>query len=428
MRAAAGRSAGARAHGRLRCRHDPATVAVRGPARAALPGRRQPAGAARGVPARLRPPPVPPAEGPPGALGDAPPRCRAGRPLHLRPVRHLPRGPGRRRRAARRRPADQLGGTAPGQRPVRGARHRPAARSRLRDQPGRLHHLGGRPRAATAADGGLLPRLAPAARPADGGAGARGGPLELRRGQPRAAAARPGHPRCARAPLAGRGRGRRRGPGGPGPLGGRGGGHGRRGRATPVRRHPRRGAGRPGRLRRAPAPRLRPPRGRRHGRRPLDGALAAVGADEPGAARPGRGRPGRRGRLPPRVRTAGLGGGVHPPGRRLARLRVAPLLAPRAGLPRAQRARRARRHTGVVRGAGPHRDARRVRVQRPDLGARDRLDPPHPAADGARELRAAARLGPGSPSRTGSTAASSTATTGSWCPTWSACPSTPTEA
>ena len=49
----------------------------------------------------------------------------------------------------------------------------------------------------------------------------------------------------------------------PGPVGGRGGGHGRRGRATPVRRHPGRGAGRPGRLRRAPAPRLRPPRGRR---------------------------------------------------------------------------------------------------------------------------------------------------------------------
>ena len=46
----------------------------------------------------------------------------------------------------------------------------------------------------------------------------------------------------------------------------------------------------------------------------------------------------------------------------------------------------------VVRRAGPGRDPGRLPAQRADLGARARLGPPHPAADGAGQLRAAARL------------------------------------
>ena len=133
-------------------------------------------------------------------------------------------------------------------------------------------------------------------------------------------------------------------------------------------------------------------------RRPVDGALAAVGAAEPRAARPARGRapaprtPTAAGDAPLRV-----GRGLRPPGDRLARLRLAPVLAPRA-----------RTTAGATRcgapapipawfaDAGRRRDVEaRVPVRRAARRARARLGAPHPAADGARQLRAAARLGPG---------------------------------
>ena len=92
---------------------------------------------------------------------------------------------------------------------------------------------------------------------------------------------------------------------------------------------------RAGRLRRAPAAGLRPVRGRDHVRRPLDGALAAVGAAEPRSAGADRGGAGGRAGVPRRGRAVGRGRGLRPAGDRLAGLHLASLLAPRRGLPNA---------------------------------------------------------------------------------------------
>ena len=166
----------------------------------------------------------------------------------------------------------------------------------------------------------------------------------------------------------------------------------RRRRSAAVRGHPRGSSGGAGRLRRAPAAGLRPVRGRDHVRRPLDGPLAAVGAAEPGAAGADRGGSGGRAGVPRRGRTAGRGRGLRPSGDRLARLHLAPLLAPGRGLPDAQPAEPAALHRRLVRRLGSHRDRRRLRTVGPHVGPGDRLDPPHPAADGARQLRPAAPL------------------------------------
>ena len=105
--------------------------------------------------------------------------------------------------------------------------------------------------------------------------------------------------------------------------------------------------------------------------------------------------------------------GLRPADHRLARLRLAPVLAARRGLPAPQRAAapRPRCRSGSPTST-PTRRRGALPVGRAARRARARLGAPHPAADGARQLRDAARLAPGRRSPTGSTAASSTATTG----------------
>ena len=129
-------------------------------------------------------------------------------------------------------------------------------------------------------------------------------------------------------------------------------------RAPSLLRHAGRGADRAGRLPRPPARAVRHLRGRRARRRPVDGPLADLGPPQPRAARPaGRRTPGR-GAAPLRRCAAGQRRGVRAAGDGLARLRVAPLLAPRRGLPPPQRARR---RAGACRTGSPSSTARRRR-------------------------------------------------------------------
>ena len=168
-------------------------------------------------------------------------------------------------------------------------------------------------------------------------------------------------------------------------------------------------------LRRAPAaPTSGRPRTRCSRAGPVDGAQRAVAGDQPRPAAPAGVRARRRAGLP----------------RRAAR---------RSTASRATSARSSAGGSTSGRCTGTSRDDYRDRNalqadgdlpewfrtldaderghgQLPVLGAarpaRARLGAPHPAADGARQLRAAARLGPARRSPPGSTRSSSTATTG----------------
>ena len=179
-------------------------MALRRPARPALPRRARPAGADDRVEGGVRAPPVPPAEGPPGAVGHAAPRGRARRSVPLRARRHLRRGHRPDARPAHRLPPDD----APRARLRPSARRRGARRARLRHVDGRLRRLGRRPRRQAVADGGLLPRRPPPPGRADGRHRPGRRPLELRPRQPRAAA-EAADARRGRAVVAGRGRDRR---------------------------------------------------------------------------------------------------------------------------------------------------------------------------------------------------------------------------
>ncbi len=165
---------------------------------------------------------------------------------------------------------------------------------------------------------------------------------------------------------------------------------------------------------RPPAAVVRRARGRDAARRRLDGALAAVGAAQPRPARSARGRPARRVGLPRRRCADRVRRGVRAADHRLARLRLAPVLAPVAM--RTGAATRSQR-PAPCRSGSPTLDADETveaRCLEHVLArcARARLGAPHPAADGARQLRDAARLASHRRSPTGSTARSSTATTG----------------
>ena len=142
--------------------------------------------------------------------------------------------------------------------------------------------------------------------------------------------------------------------------------------------------------------------------------LAPVGRAEPEAAEPARG--GGRGRsgVPRRAGAAGQRRRLHPPDPGLARVRARHLLDADAGLPGAQRARRA---------AGParlvldrrHRHGLPARRARADAGAR--LRPPHPAPDGHRPVRADAGRAAASRCTPGTWRCTSTRSSGSSCPT-----------
>ena len=255
--------------------------------------------------------------------------------------------------AARRRPADLL---------VRAALRRPAGRASVTSSgcrpaatsPSRADFAtwaDGRGRQA-AADGGLLPRRPAAARRADGGRRAGRRPLELRRRQPRAAARGPTRSTWPSPWWPAEDEIDDAGPRRPGP------------------RWRREGVGFVG----DDGPRLfaatraealaaldhfvehrLPTFGRYEDamlrRRPVDGALAAVGAAQPRPARPARGGARRRGGVRRRARPDRGGRGLRPPGDGLARLHLAPLLVPRRGLPR--RATSSRPRTPTCRRGSP---------------------------------------------------------------------------
>jgi hypothetical protein len=117
-------------------------------------------------------------------------------------------------------------------------------------------------------------------------------------------------------------------------------------------------------------------------------ALAALLLAEPRAALTAGGRRGGRDRLPGRRRSAAERRGVHPPGGRLARIRVVPLLVSPGPVGVDERARRRWSAAG---GAGERRDRDGVSGRRRRWAARDRLRPPHRAADAVRQPRAAVR-------------------------------------
>ena len=100
----------------------------------------------------------------------------------------------------------------------------------------------------------------------------------------------------------------------------------------------------------------------------------------------------RRGGVPRRRRTAVQCGGFRAPADRLAGLRLAPLLVLRRRLRDVQRDGRQPPAARMVRRAGRRRGRGGVPVRRARRRTRPRLGAPHPAADGARQLRAAARL------------------------------------
>ena len=108
---------------------------------------------------------------------------------------------------------------------------------------------------------------------------------------------------------------------------------------------------------------------------------------------------------------AGVGRGVHPPGDRLARVRVGRLLAVDARVPIGERAAAP---TDRSRPCSPGARTTEMRCLADCLDgvARPRLQPPHPATDGARQPRAARRGRPVGDDRRGCGTASSTAPSG----------------
>ena len=155
---------------------------------------------------------------------------------------------------------------------------------------------------------------------------------------------------------------------------------------------PVRGAGGARRLRGPPARRFGPLRGRRDDRRPVDGPLPALGPDEPRPARPGRGRPAaedayRRGARtvcqPSRVSSGRSWAGATTSGTSTG------TWATTTGR---QPPQRATAPAGLVRRPRRRRDRRRL--PRGSLTRfATRLGPPHPAADGPRQLRRCSAAG-----------------------------------
>ena len=168
--------------------------------------------------------------------------------------------------------------------------------------------------------------------------------------------------------------------------------HCRGGRAPTVRGDTGRGRRNPAAFRRRTAAAVRPLRGRHAGGRLGDGALAAVGAAEPGGAAPTRRRRGSRTGVPGRHRPVGRRRGFHPADSRVARIHVAAVLALRPGLPGQQLPGRAHPIAGLV--DRPRRRLGGCGVPKPGSGRRSgaRVGPPHSAFDDPGQPRFAARL------------------------------------
>ena len=283
----------------------------------------------------FRAPPVPPAEGAPAAVGAAAPGRRAGRPGGVPADRHLRRGAGpgaaSRCRSARRPPG------RPATSSCAGRACTVLAGPRLRDPPGRLRGAGptGAARQRLLMEDFYRDCPAAARRP-DGRRGAGRRPLEPRPRQP-ASRRRPTAGSTSPAPWwpvedeideeVRADLDRWEADGDVSFVGD--------GRPAAVPGHPRRGAAAADGLPRPPAARVRAARGRDARRRPVAGALAAVGALNLGLLDPLEvvrraerrlPRVGRGGRPPAAEQRRGL----RPPGDGLARLHLAPLLAPRA--------------------------------------------------------------------------------------------------
>ena len=303
-------------------RDDDATVAVRRSARPALPRRRAPAGADDRVEGGLRTAHVPSRQGAPRAVGDAASRRRARRPVRVR-ARRPPTAtrcvrPCRCAIRRRGRPSDSsnpstasrccppAGSPRRVQTSTRGPSSRGGKRLLLED-----FYRDARRRHDVLMDG---------AEPAGGRWN-----FDADNREPPPKTDTLG---VRRTVVARRGRDRRRGAPRPRRVGTR---RRRRvhrhGRPAPVRRDPRRGVARAARLHRSPAAVLRRARGRHAARRRLDGALAAVRAAQPRPARSDRGRPARRIRLPRRRCADRVRRGIRAPDPRLARLRLASVLA-----------------------------------------------------------------------------------------------------
>jgi hypothetical protein len=277
----------------------------------------------------------------------------------------------------------------------RAARRAGAGAARVRDHGRRVRRLGRWPRSPAAADGGLLPRQPPPHRRAHGRRRAGRRHLEPGRAEPGTPAARRRR-RRPRALVAGGGRDRRPGARRPRQVGGRRRGLLRRGRRSPpVPRDAPGGAPAAAPLPGRTAGHLRPLRGRRPVRGPVAGALADLAGPQPRPARPAGGRARRRAAIPGR----GGGGrsaaaeqrrGLRPPGDGLAGLHLAHVLAPRSRLPARERAGGARARARLDGRAGRRRGRGRLPVRRARQPEAGRLGAPHPAADGARQLRLAA--------------------------------------
>ena len=136
-----------------------------------------------------------------------------------------------------------------------------------------------------------------------------------------------------------------------------------------------------------PAPVRRLP-GRHEDRRALPAPRRHLPLPERGPARRARGLPRGRTGVEGRQGAAERGRGLHPPDPRLARICAGDLLASYAGLCGEQRARRPARPALVLLVG---RDGPELHSPGRGRNAGPRLRPPHPAADGDRELRPARR-------------------------------------
>ena len=270
-----------------------------------------------------------------------------------------------------------------------GARRRDPADADVRAVPQGVRRVGGRSQPLP--DGGLLPRPAPPLRRADGRRQTRRRQVELRRRQPRTAAEKASRTLDVPKPYQPteddideqvRARPRPHGPAA-------------RSAATARGCSPSPPTEAQRALERFVEHRLptSAARGRDHGPGLGDVALAAVGAAQPRCAAPARRRASRRGRLPTarRCRSPRAEGFIRQVlGWREYMWHLYWHFGP--GYTRRNALRGAHAAAGLVARTRRRRRHRRVPAPRAGGRARPRLDPPHPAADGAGQPRAAARL------------------------------------